>query len=58
MVGDVLWTPPRDLHESTEIGRFTAWLGERRGRRFDSYAELWAWSVEDRDGFWAALWEF
>jgi acetoacetyl-CoA synthetase len=31
---------------------------ERRGRQFSSYRELWAWSVDDLDGFWESLWEF
>lgn len=41
----------------TGLGRYVAWLGER-GRRFASYRELWAWSVDDLEDFWASLWEF
>src|SRR5436853_171596 len=26
MLGDILWTPPPDLRQSTEIGRFMNWL--------------------------------
>src|SRR4051812_7019570 len=29
----------------------------RRERGFDTYDELWRWSVEDLDGFWGALWD-
>ena len=25
---------------------------------FDSYEELWRWSVDDIAGFWAAVWDF
>ena len=37
-----LWTPPADLLETTEIGRYLRWLD----RDFASYEELWRWSVE------------
>src|SRR3954466_4179921 len=33
------------------MGRFM------RERGFESYDELWRWSIEDLDGFWAALWD-
>src|SRR4051794_7991304 len=33
------------------MGRFM------RERGFESYDELWRWSVEDLDGFWGALWD-
>jgi acetoacetyl-CoA synthetase len=41
----------------TGLGRYVAWLADR-GRRFDSYQELWAWSVDDLEDFWASLWEY
>jgi acetoacetyl-CoA synthetase len=58
MIGDILWTPPEDLRQSTEIGRFMNWLRDERGRDFPSYDELWRWSVSDLEGFWGALWHF
>ncbi len=38
--------------------RFMDWAGERRGRPFSDYDELWRWSVDDLEGFWAGIWEF
>jgi acetoacetyl-CoA synthetase len=38
--------------------RFMRWAGERRGRAFADYDELWRWSVEEIEDFWAAIWEF
>jgi acetoacetyl-CoA synthetase len=58
MIGDVLWTPPSDVRETTEMGRFMNWLRDERGRDLAGYDELWRWSVEDLEGFWGALWEF
>jgi acetoacetyl-CoA synthetase len=34
------------------------WLRENRGLAFADYQSLWAWSVEDLDGFWASIWDF
>jgi acetoacetyl-CoA synthetase len=47
----ILWSPPEALLERAEMGRFM------RERGFESYDELWRWSVEDLDGFWGALWD-
>jgi acetoacetyl-CoA synthetase len=58
MIGDVLWSPPADWRETTEIGRFINWLRDRQGRELATYEELWHWSVTDLEGFWGALWDF
>jgi acetoacetyl-CoA synthetase len=55
---DVLWTPPPDVRETTEIGRYLAWLERERGLAFDTYEELQRWSVEDLDAFWSSIWDF
>jgi acetoacetyl-CoA synthetase len=36
------------------------WLGlaQRSGRSFDSYAELWEWSVAHVEDFWDSIWDF
>jgi len=47
--GEVLWSPPADVWDSTAAGRFA----RRRGT--DSYDALWRWSVEDLEGFWGAV---
>ncbi len=54
----VLWTPPADARQSTEIGRYLTWLERERGRAFSGYEQLWAWSVEDLAGFWASIWDY
>jgi acetoacetyl-CoA synthetase len=56
--GDILWSPPPDVRERTELGRYMNWLRDERGRDFTSYDELWRWSVDDLEGFWASLWDF
>ncbi len=38
--------------------RFMRWAAERSGRELDGYDELWQWSVEEVEEFWASIWEF
>ncbi len=56
--GAVLWSPPADVRETTEIGRYLSWLERSRGLTFETYDELHRWSVEDLAGFWSSIWEF
>jgi acetoacetyl-CoA synthetase len=58
MIGEILWTPPADLRESTEVGRYLNWLRDEHGRDFASYEELWRWSVGEVEQFWASIWDF
>src|SRR4051794_32160328 len=51
MTPPVLWTPPDSLLQRCALGAF------RRERGFDTYDELWQWSVTDLEGFWGALWD-
>ena len=56
--GEMLWEPSAELVEHSRMTGFMRWLERERGLSFDGYAELWAWSVDDLDGFWSAIWEF
>ena len=58
MIGDILWAPPEDWRERSEIGRFMNWLRDEHGRAFDDYEALRRWSVTDLEGFWGAIAEF
>jgi acetoacetyl-CoA synthetase len=48
----LLWEPSAEQVESAELTRYL------RSRGFATYEELWRWSVEDVEGFWASLWEW
>src|ERR1019366_2403126 len=53
-----LWEPSEEMRRSTELTRFMDWAGERHGGRFADYSELWQWSVDELEDFWADIWEF
>lgn len=58
LTGEVLWRPPPDVLETTEIGRYLRWLRENRTLGFEGYDELWRWSVGDLEAFWRSVWDF
>jgi acetoacetyl-CoA synthetase len=51
-MGTLLWEPPPAMTERALMTRFMREHGHA------SYDELWRWSVEDLEGFWAAIWDF
>jgi acetoacetyl-CoA synthetase len=53
-----MWEPPSEQRERVEMARFMSWAAARRGRAFAGYDELWRWSVDELEGFWASVWEF
>ncbi len=54
----MMWTPPADVRETTQLGRYLDWLRETRGIDHAGFDELWRWSVDDLEGFWGSLWDF
>ncbi len=57
-VGEVLWTPPADVRETTQLGRLLDFVRDTRGKDCADYDELWRWSVSDLEGFWGSVWDF
>ena len=55
---EVLWKPSPEQIERATLTRYQLWLEETHGLRFDTYAELWRWSVADLEGFWSSICEF
>jgi acetoacetyl-CoA synthetase len=53
----VLWSPRPDARATTRVGRYLSWLEAQGGQHFETYDELWRWSVTDLGDFWASVWE-
>src|SRR5919199_132136 len=54
----VLWEPTDERRERAAITRYARWLEETRDLHLPGYHDVWRWSVEDVDGFWASIWDF
>jgi acetoacetyl-CoA synthetase len=54
----ILWQPTLAQMEHTQLAAYQRWLDITHGLRFDSYAALWQWSVDDIARFWQTVWDF
>ncbi len=55
---EVLWTPSPERVAAANLTRYRQWLEQTHGVSTDGYGELWRWSVEELESFWATLVEF
>ncbi len=53
-----LWTPTAEMVKDARMTAFMNWAGERHGREFADYTELWQWSVAEIEQFWGDIWEY
>src|SRR5205823_14801669 len=54
----IVWTPSPERIASATITRYREWLNETRGLSLEDYGDLWQWSVDELEDFWASIWEF
>lgn len=55
--GTLLWEPSPSFKEHSVMAEYLRWLAAQ-GRPFADYHDLWRWSVDDLEGFWASIAEF
>lgn len=53
-----LWTPTAEMASHARMTDFMGWVSQRHGHTFADYDELWAWSVQEVELFWADIWEY
>ena len=53
-MAEILWTPSPRWVAGSHLQRFM----DRLPRRFDTYHDLWRWSVTERGEFWEAVWDY
>ena len=56
--GALLWSPTPESAAASRMARYMDWLGGETGRSFADYGELWRWSVEHLEEFWASIWRY
>jgi hypothetical protein len=54
----ILWEPSDAQVASANMTRFMRYAGDRAGRPFRAYDDLWRWSVGDLEAFWGAIWDY
>lgn len=53
-----IWEPSEERKRNANMTRFMNFVNKRHGRSFDSYDELYNWSINNIPDFWASFWEF
>ena len=52
-----LWIPSAERVEASNVVALLAWLREKAGVELTGYADLWRWSTDCPEEFWAAIWK-
>jgi len=53
-----VWVPTKDHIKRANVTRFISFVNKKHDLKIASYDELYKWSIENIQDFWAAMWEF
>ncbi len=53
-----LWVPSQERVARSPMTYFMRWCAEQYGQTFKDYDAFHGWSVDDRDTFWSAVWDY
>ena len=56
--GDKIWEPTPESTAGSNMTHYMRWLALEKGLYFNAYPELWRWSVEHIEDFWASLFPY
>ncbi|HEX7671261.1 MAG TPA: acetoacetate--CoA ligase [Polyangiaceae bacterium] len=56
--GTLLWEPSARTKEQSQVRRYMKWLEAEQGLTFETYQELWRWSVTELEAFWESIWQY
>src|SRR5437762_9743333 len=54
----LLWEPSEETKQKSTLMRYMQWLESAKGLKFHTQEELWEWSVNNLEDFWASIWDF
>ncbi|WP_020560646.1 acetoacetate--CoA ligase [Thiofilum flexile] len=54
----LLWQPSAKQMQSSTLWHFMQWAAMQTQQVFNTYAELYQWSIEDSPRFWSLLWDY
>lgn len=55
LIPEVVWEPPPDARTRYRLGAYMDWLERYERLSFETYDELWEWSVNDLRAFWGSM---
>ncbi|MFX1517699.1 MAG: acetoacetate--CoA ligase [Promethearchaeota archaeon] len=54
----LLWAPTEDQIKKTNMTRFIEFVNDRNNFEFNTYYQLYNWSIENIPDFWESLWDY
>jgi acetoacetyl-CoA synthetase len=57
-MGNKLWEGNKQFKESSHINAYKQWLSSNYSLEFESYEDLWQWSVTEIENFWESIWNY
>lgn len=56
--GTFMWEADETYKNNAVITQYMEWLQKNKGLKFNDYASLWEWSVDELEAFWESIWEY
>ncbi|QQK76480.1 acetoacetate--CoA ligase [Salicibibacter cibarius] len=56
--GTLLWEPSQAFINQSNLNAYMQWLKNEKGLTFNTYQDLWDWSVTNVEDFWETLWVY
>ena len=56
--GALLWEPSDSLKRESNLAAYMRWLARQQGLHFETYDDLWRWSVTEIERFWESIQRF
>jgi acetoacetyl-CoA synthetase len=56
--GSLLWEPSAEVVTKANLTHYMDWLRQHKGLDFQTYDQLWQWSVTELEQFWGSLWTY
>ncbi len=54
----VLWSPSDERVKSSQMYKFMKIINEKNNINIQNFTDLHLWSIENKDDFWSAIWDF
>jgi acetoacetyl-CoA synthetase len=57
-MSEKLWSPSEERVKKANMTNYMNYLKDNKNLSFNSYDDVYEWSIENRADFWASLWEY
>ena len=58
MSDNKLWEGSKSFKESSHLFHYKNWLDQNHNLHFNSYEDIWQWSVNNITDFWESIWKY